>query len=48
VQRHETECIYNNLAGEKRLVVYEGAGHQSLYKFAPKRWEGEVTQFLNN
>jgi alpha-beta hydrolase superfamily lysophospholipase len=46
VQRHETECIYNNLAGSKKLVVYEGAGHQSLYKFAPEKWAGEVTQFL--
>jgi uncharacterized protein len=48
VQRHETECIYNNIPGEKRLVVYEGAGHQSLYKFSPEKWEGEVTQFLKN
>jgi pimeloyl-ACP methyl ester carboxylesterase len=48
VQRHETECIYNNLPGSKRLVVYEGAGHQSLYKFAPEKWEKEISEFLKN
>jgi uncharacterized protein len=47
VQRHETECIYNNLAGEKQLVVYEGAGHQSLYKFDAQKWESTVGEFLS-
>jgi uncharacterized protein len=46
VQRHETECIYNNLAGDKKLVVYEGAGHQSLYRFDAQKWEGAVSSFL--
>jgi pimeloyl-ACP methyl ester carboxylesterase len=46
VQRYETECIYNNLGGQKKMVVYEGAGHQSLYKYDALKWEGEVSAFL--
>jgi uncharacterized protein len=46
VQRHETECIYNNLTSEKKLVVYEGAGHQALQKFDSEKWEREVSNFL--
>lgn len=46
VQQHETQCIYDNLAGAKKLVVYEGAGHQSLYNFAPEKWEAEVSKFI--
>jgi alpha-beta hydrolase superfamily lysophospholipase len=46
VQRHETECIYSNISTEKKLVVYEGAGHQSLYKYDANTWEKEVKNFL--
>ena len=47
VQQHETECIFNNLQTEKKLVVYEGAGHQTLYRFDPTKWEAEITNFLS-
>ncbi len=46
VQEKEILCIYENLKSEKKLVVYEGAGHQNLYQFNPQKWEDEVRQFL--
>jgi hypothetical protein len=48
VQRHETECIYENLPANKKLVVYEGAGHQTLYRYDPAKWEGEIINFLKS
>jgi pimeloyl-ACP methyl ester carboxylesterase len=48
VQRHEIQCIYDNIPAEKKLVVYEGAGHQALYKFNPAKWEEEIKTFLIN
>jgi uncharacterized protein len=46
VQAHETQCIYDQLPGQKQLVIYEGAGHQSLYAFNPKLWEHSIQTFL--
>ena len=46
VLAHETQCIYQNLSGEKQLVVYKGAGHQSLYKYDASLWEQSVRMFL--
>jgi uncharacterized protein len=46
VLEHETQCIYQNLSGEKQLVVYKGAVHQSLYKYDASLWEQSVRKFL--
>jgi uncharacterized protein len=46
VQEQETRCIFDHINAEKKLVVYEGAGHQSLYEFKPEKWESEVKAFL--
>jgi uncharacterized protein len=42
----EGEAIYKNLRGSKELVVFNGAGHTSLYAIAPERWREVVGQFL--
>lgn len=47
VQEHETRCIYDNIKSEKKLVVYEGTGHQSLLGEQPEKWKMEVKEFLS-
>jgi len=42
----EGMAIFKNLGGSKNLVVFEGAGHRSLYAVAPERWREAVGQFL--
>ena len=46
VTEQETNCIFENLNGAKKLVVYDAAGHQDLRKFNREKWEGEVKAFL--
>jgi uncharacterized protein len=46
VKRHETDAIYNNIPSQKKLVVYETCGHQSLYKKETAKWIAAVTEFL--
>jgi hypothetical protein len=46
VSSAETELIFHNLAGPKKLVVYENSAHESLYKKEPGKWKNEVTSFL--
>jgi uncharacterized protein len=46
VKRSETEDIYNNLPGQKQLVVYENCGHESLYKKETDKWMANVNAFL--
>jgi pimeloyl-ACP methyl ester carboxylesterase len=46
VQRYETDCIFGNIQTEKKLVIFEGAGHQTLYRYDATKWEYEVTDFL--
>ena len=47
VQEHETRCIFDNIKSEKKLVVYEGTGHQSLLGDQPEKWKEEVKNFLS-
>ncbi len=42
----EGQAIYGNLAGSKEMVVFEGAGHTSLYGAAPEQWKAVVDRFL--
>jgi pimeloyl-ACP methyl ester carboxylesterase len=46
VLRSETESLFQNLQGKKRLSVYEGAGHESFLTRDPMQWEAEVISFL--
>jgi alpha-beta hydrolase superfamily lysophospholipase len=46
VSEKETQDIYSNLRVQKKLVVYEESGHESLYKKEPAKWIKEVSEFL--
>jgi alpha-beta hydrolase superfamily lysophospholipase len=39
-------AIFDNLAGEKEMVVFEGIGHTSLCGAEPERWTEAVREFL--
>lgn len=42
----EGQSVCANLKGPKELVVFEGAEHTSLHRFAPARWKAAVGAFL--
>lgn len=42
----ETTTIFNNIKSDKKLVIYEESGHESLYKKEPGKWSAEVATFL--
>jgi alpha-beta hydrolase superfamily lysophospholipase len=43
----ERNFIFSNIASRnKKLVVYEGAAHQSLLSFDPLKWKQEVSEFI--
>ena len=47
VTDEETKTVFNNLASkQKRLVVYEQSGHQSLLNNEPQKWMSSVKRFL--
>ena len=47
VLRKETDKVYGAIASaNKKLVIYENAGHESLLAFDPKKWRNEVESFL--
>ncbi len=46
VSAEETNLIYSHLNGPKEFVSFAGAGHESLYLFAPELWREKVRQFL--
>jgi pimeloyl-ACP methyl ester carboxylesterase len=48
VSETETDLIYKNLPANKKLVVYESCGHESLCKKENLKWITEVHQFLDN
>ncbi len=48
VTRSETEDIYRNLAGTKRLVVYPEAGHNNYFIRYKKEWMNDVTSFIHS
>jgi alpha-beta hydrolase superfamily lysophospholipase len=48
VSEHETNEIFQNLKGQKKLVVYETAAHESLYNVEPAKWLSETGSFLND
>lgn len=48
VSRSETESIFNNLPGQKKLAIYEGAGHESFLNREPFQWQAETGSFLRS
>ena len=46
VSMEETQRIYTNLTGEKKLKVFPDAGHELAFHKAPGEWREEVTSFL--
>jgi hypothetical protein len=47
VLKEETEKVFNSLASHnKKLVVYEKAGHESLLQFDTPKWRSETEYFL--
>jgi uncharacterized protein len=47
VSKNETDAVYKNIAAaDKKLVVYENAGHESLVKNDSVLWRSEVGSFL--
>jgi alpha-beta hydrolase superfamily lysophospholipase len=46
VTEAETQKIYKNIPTQKKLVIYENSGHQSLCKNENAKWVGEITAFL--
>ncbi|MBK7680181.1 MAG: alpha/beta hydrolase [Chitinophagaceae bacterium] len=47
VRKYETEKVYNAIAAaNKKLVVYDRAGHESLLQNDPAKWRIEVDRFL--
>ena len=47
VSTAEENDINNNLTAPKKMVIYEGAGHESLCKKETKKWISEVSGFIN-
>ncbi len=47
VLEHETNAIYEALAGPKQKVVYELSGHESLCDKEHEKWMQTVSSFLN-
>jgi uncharacterized protein len=49
VNEKEIRAIYEAIqCPEKRLVVYEGASHESLLRKDPEKWRTATESFLNN
>ena len=46
VTKGEIDDVYANLAGKKRLVIYEMAAHESLCKKETDKWVKEVGDFM--
>jgi hypothetical protein len=43
----EVRSIYDNLAGEKQIEIFAGAGHQALFESRAKDWGRLVSAFLD-
>lgn len=49
VTRAETDCIYKNISSvQKKLVIYESAGHESFCKKENEKWKAAMKDFLLN
>lgn len=48
VTRAETEAIYSNLAGQKRLVTFPQGGHGNFLENYESEWMKEIFEFLED
>jgi esterase/lipase len=46
VSRQEIDAIFNNLAGEKKLKIYQEAGHENYLTKYRKEWTQDIQLFL--
>jgi alpha-beta hydrolase superfamily lysophospholipase len=46
VSKKETIDIYSNINTQKKLVIYNNSGHESLCKKENEKWLAEVSEFL--
>jgi dipeptidyl aminopeptidase/acylaminoacyl peptidase len=46
VTRQQAESVFANLAGPKRLMMFEGVGHQPYLAARPQQWQDCVSEFL--
>ena len=47
VSKSEEDILFNNISTtNKKFVIYETAGHESLCKKEPAKWEAEIAAFL--
>jgi alpha-beta hydrolase superfamily lysophospholipase len=46
VKETETQKIYANIPTQKKLVIYQNSGHESLCKKENAKWVNEITAFL--
>ena len=46
VSRRETNAIFNNLGGEKRLKLFQEAGHEDYLEKCREEWVHDIRQFL--
>ncbi|MFI5133412.1 MAG: alpha/beta hydrolase [Chitinophagales bacterium] len=48
VLKEETDCVFSHIgSADKKLVEYENAGHEYLFRNDPLKWRTEVGNFLN-
>lgn len=43
----QARTVFDHLPGEKQLVCFEKAGHESYLSIAPEQWKTVVSQFLH-
>ena len=48
VSRDQIEAVYQNLGGDKRLHIFEGADHYSLLQGRVEEWKTCIADFLNS
>lgn len=46
VSQEETDIVFDNLKGEKQLIIYPEAGHENYLLKYKKEWTQDVQQFL--
>jgi pimeloyl-ACP methyl ester carboxylesterase len=47
VTEQQVTAIYDNVPGEKRLVMFAGVGHQPYLAKQPEKWRAAVETFLD-
>lgn len=47
VSRRETDAIFTNLGGPKKLKIFQGAGHENYLEKCREEWLYDIQQFLS-